>query len=131
MIRINIKHIFVLAGFIGSFLSCQDLKFGDDFLEKAPSNDVDIDVIYSNAQYARTALWSAYATLHYGLNLGNQGNQLMGSDPCGLPDRPLFIPMFGLMVYQELLYIIMALILPIMKIMAIHPNTATIKDLVG
>ena len=48
MIRINIKHIFVLAGFIGSFLSCQDLKFGDDFLEKAPSNDVDIDVIYSN-----------------------------------------------------------------------------------
>lgn len=56
MIRINIKHIFVLAGFIGSFLSCQDLKFGDDFLEKAPSNDVDIDVIYSNAQYARTAL---------------------------------------------------------------------------
>ena len=81
MIRINIKHIFVLAGFIGSFLSCQDLKFGDDFLEKAPSNDVDIDVIYSNAQYARTALWSAYATLHYGLNLGNQGNQLMGSDP--------------------------------------------------
>ena len=32
MIRINIKHIFVLAGFIGSFLSCQDLKFGDDFL---------------------------------------------------------------------------------------------------
>ena len=44
MIRINIKHIFVLAGFIGSFLSCQDLKFGDDFLEKAPSNDVDIDV---------------------------------------------------------------------------------------
>ena len=42
MIRINIKHIFVLAGFIGSFLSCQDLKFGDDFLEKAPSNDVDM-----------------------------------------------------------------------------------------
>ena len=129
MIRINIKHIFVLAGFIGSFLSCQDLKFGDDFLEKAPSNDVDIDVIYSNAQYARTALWSAYATLHYGLNLGNQGNQLMGSDP--LDCLTLFIPMFGLMVYQELLYIIMALILPIMKIMAIHPNTATIKDLVG
>ena len=79
MIRINIKHIFVLAGFIGSSLSCQDLKFGDDFLEKAPSNDVDIDVIYSNAQYARTALWSAYATLHYGLNLGRSS---------GLPDRP-------------------------------------------
>ena len=81
MTRSIFKYILVATGFIYTLTACQDLKFGDDFLEKAPSNDVDIDVIYSNAQYARTALWSAYATLHYGLNLGNQGNQLMGSDP--------------------------------------------------
>ena len=126
MIRINIKHIFVLAGFIGSFLSCQDLKFGDDFLEKAPSNDVDIDVIYSNAQYARTALWSAYATLHYGLNLGNQGNQLMGSDPLDCLTDLVYSNVWTDGVSGAAIHI-----LPIMKIMAIHPNTATIKDLVG
>ena len=81
MILSLFKHICLSVGLLYTFSACQDLKFGDDFLEKAPSNDVDINVIYSNAQYARTALWSAYSTLHYGLNLGNQGNQLMGSDP--------------------------------------------------
>ena len=81
MTRLIFKQISVAILLIFTLNACQDLKFGNDFLEKAPSNDVDIDVIYSSAQYARTALWSAYATLHYGLNLGNQGNQLMGSDP--------------------------------------------------
>lgn len=81
MIRSIFKHICITASLLCIFNACQDLRFGDDFLEKAPSNDVDINVIYSNAQYARTALWSAYATLPYGLCLGNQGNIKMGSDP--------------------------------------------------
>lgn len=81
MIQTTFKHILVLTGVAGMLASCQDFKLGDEFLEKAPSNDVDIEVIYSNAQYARTALWSAYSTLHYGLNLGSAGHQLMGSDP--------------------------------------------------
>ncbi|MEG1403579.1 RagB/SusD family nutrient uptake outer membrane protein [Bacteroides sp.] len=51
---------------------CQDLKFGDDSLAKAPGGgDTDIDLIYSNAQYARRALWEAYSTLPYGVNAGN------------------------------------------------------------
>ena len=47
--------------------ACQDLKFGDAFLEKAPSSEVDINTIYGDAAYARRALWAAYRTLPYGL----------------------------------------------------------------
>ncbi|MCD7937534.1 MAG: RagB/SusD family nutrient uptake outer membrane protein [Tannerellaceae bacterium] len=50
------------------FTTCQDLKFGDAFLEKAPAGDVDINYIYSSALTARRALWAAYETLPYGLN---------------------------------------------------------------
>lgn len=83
MIRSILKYICITTGLLCTLSACQDLKIGDDFLEKAPANDVDIDVIYSNAQYARTALWSAYATLPYGLTTGNQGdgNVKMGCDP--------------------------------------------------
>lgn len=47
---------------------CQELKFGDEFLEKAPGSEVNIDVIYSNSTYAYRALWAAYQTIPYGLS---------------------------------------------------------------
>lgn len=83
MIRKTFKHISMAACLLFTLNACQDLKFGDDFLEKAPSNDVDIDVIYSNAQYARTALWSAYQTLPYGLCTGDWAAfiKMGGADP--------------------------------------------------
>ena len=61
----KIGFVVVLSGFI---ISCQDLKLGDDFLAKPPAADLNIDDIYSNADYARRALWAAYATLPYGFN---------------------------------------------------------------
>lgn len=76
-----VQYICLATSLLFILNACQDLKFGDDFLEKAPANDVDIDVIYSNAKYARSALWSAYETLPYGLTLGSHGNTKMGCDP--------------------------------------------------
>ena len=55
----------ILTGLVMN--SCQDLKLGDAFLEKAPSSEVDINTIYGDAVYARRALWAAYRTLPYGL----------------------------------------------------------------
>lgn len=83
MIRSLFKHICFAAGLLCILSACQDLNFGDDFLEKAPANDVDIDVIYSNAEYARRALWSAYATIPYGLCQGDYAPwiRMGGADP--------------------------------------------------
>ena len=63
----RVRHLILsaMAGFI--LASCQDLKLGDAFLEKAPSSEVDINTIYGDAVYARRALWAAYRTLPYGL----------------------------------------------------------------
>ena len=49
--------------------SCvDDIKFGDAFLEKAPSSgELNQDSIFSNADYARAFLWDAYNKLYYGL----------------------------------------------------------------
>lgn len=62
------RYIILVSALMGFFLtSCQDLKFGDAFLEKPPSAQVDINTIYGDAVYARRALWAAYRTLPYGL----------------------------------------------------------------
>lgn len=65
------KNILIVMALLGTCNACQDLKFGDNFLEKAPGGDLNINDIYANAQYARRALWSAYETLPYGVNAGN------------------------------------------------------------
>ena len=59
--------------------SCADtFKVGDAFLEKAPSVDVDKDVVFNDANYARAFLWNAYTSLYYGrpLNWGAKGNRM-------------------------------------------------------
>ena len=40
--------------FVG--VSCEDLAFGDKFLQKPPSSDVTIDTIFSTSEYARRIL---------------------------------------------------------------------------
>lgn len=47
--------------------ACEDLAFGDKFLQKPPSTDVTIDTIFSTAEYARRVLWYSYNKLPYGL----------------------------------------------------------------
>ena len=50
-----------------ALVSCADeFKVGDAFLEKAPSVDVDKDVVFNDANYARAFLWNAYTSLYYG-----------------------------------------------------------------
>ena len=53
---------------------CADLKFGDDFLEKAPGVDMTIDSIFSRKLYADRALTGAYATMRSCLTLGSNEN---------------------------------------------------------
>lgn len=62
----------VLTG-LGVFsTSCTDeIKFGNAFLEKAPSGDVTIDTVFHNAEYARQYLTGIYATQYYGLYMHN------------------------------------------------------------
>ena len=51
------------AALLVSAISCQDLRLGDGFLEKAPGVDVTIDTIFSSKLYADRALVAAYACL--------------------------------------------------------------------
>lgn len=58
-----------LAGVIAALIfmiGCSDLKFGDNFLEKAPGVDVTIDTIFSSKLYADRALVAVYSTLRCG-----------------------------------------------------------------
>lgn len=66
----NIKkhfHLILLAGLLTSVMSCEDLAFGNKFLQKPPSTDVTIDTVFSTAEYARRTLWYSYQYLPYGL----------------------------------------------------------------
>lgn len=48
--------------------SCVDeFKVGNDFLEKEPGADVDINKIFGEAELARRFLWNTYSGLYYGL----------------------------------------------------------------
>lgn len=63
------KHIYILCtlGCLLFTISCEDLAFGDKFLQKPPSTDVTIDTIFSTAEYARRVLWASYQLLPYGI----------------------------------------------------------------
>ena len=48
--------------------SCTDeIKFGNDFLEKAPGGTVTADTVFSNAEYTRQFLAAIYSTQYYAL----------------------------------------------------------------
>ncbi|MFO7852746.1 MAG: RagB/SusD family nutrient uptake outer membrane protein [Bacteroidota bacterium] len=73
-----IKNIFLIA-ILGALLSsCEELKFGNDFLEKEPSVDVTKNTIFSSLELAERYLWQGYRTLPYGLNLNwsAKGNKI-------------------------------------------------------
>ena len=52
------KHFHVILLALGLFvtMACEDLAFGDKFLQKPPSTDVTIDTVFSTAEYARRVL---------------------------------------------------------------------------
>lgn len=55
--------------------SCSDLKFGNDFFEKAPGADMTLEQIFSSKLYAERELIGAYASLRTCLTVhSNNGN---------------------------------------------------------
>lgn len=63
------KHIYLLLFTCMLFtVSCEDLAFGEKFLQKPPSTDVTIDTIFSTAENARRILWYAYSRLPMSLD---------------------------------------------------------------
>ncbi len=85
----NILYGFMLLSTL-TLVSCvDDFKVGDDFLEKAPSVDVDKDLVFGDANHARGFLWNAYTTLYYGrpLNWSAKGNRMWMSGIDALTDH--------------------------------------------
>lgn len=69
----NILFLGILSTFLVS--ACVDrLAIGDAFLEKAPGVEVNIDSVFSNAEYTRNFLWSAYGQLYCTYTSGNMMN---------------------------------------------------------
>lgn len=75
-----LNYILALVMASAIFTACvDDIKVGDAFLEKAPGVDVNIDTVFTKAEYARNFLWSAYGQLYCTYTAGNMMN--------GAPDR--------------------------------------------
>ena len=71
-----LKYLTVLA-ICPFFLlpSCVDkFAIGDAFLEKAPGVDVNIDTVFTHAEYTRNFLWSAYGQIYCIYTSGNMMN---------------------------------------------------------
>lgn len=60
-------YLIAIASYTMLFNACSDLRFGDDFLEKAAGADVTIDTIFSQKKFAERALARAYQGLPYGV----------------------------------------------------------------
>ena len=69
----NILVLGICAAFFST--SCvEKLAVGDAFLEKAPGVDVNIDTVFSSAEYTRNFLWSAYGQIYCTYTSGNMMN---------------------------------------------------------
>ena len=70
-----LNYILALVMSTGIFTACvDDINVGNAFLEKAPGVDVNIDTVFSKAEYARNFLWSAYGQLYCTYTSGNMMN---------------------------------------------------------
>ena len=82
----------IIIGFVllVSLVSCTDeLKLGNDFLDKMPGEDITIDTVFSKKLLAENFLWNAYSTLYYGLNWdwSDRGNKMGMGLPESLTDN--------------------------------------------
>ena len=67
----------LVLGICAAFFSTscvEKFAVGDAFLEKAPGGDVNIDTVFSNAEYTRNFLWSAYGQIYCTYTSGNMMN---------------------------------------------------------
>ncbi len=72
----KILNTLVLAVFTVFFSTAcvEKLAVGDAFLEKAPGVDVNIDTVFTSAEYTRNFLWSAYGQIYCTYTSGNMMN---------------------------------------------------------
>ena len=69
------NYMMALGISTGIFSACvDDINVGNAFLEKAPGVDVNIDTVFSKAEYTRNFLWSAYGQLYCTYTSGNMMN---------------------------------------------------------
>ena len=69
------NYILALGMATGFFTACvDDFNVGNAFLEKSPGVDVNIDTVFSKAEYTRNFLWSAYGQLYCTYTSGNMMN---------------------------------------------------------
>ena len=69
------NYILALGMSSGIFTACvDDINVGNAFLEKAPGVDVNVDTVFSKAEYVRNFLWSAYGQLYCTYTSGNMMN---------------------------------------------------------
>ncbi len=76
----------IIVGMLTMAVSCEDLAFGDKFLQKPPSTDVTIDTIFSTSEYARRILWKSYQSLPYGIETSGYWTQMWLGTLEGLTD---------------------------------------------
>ena len=70
-----INYIVALGMMTGVFSACvDDINVGNAFLEKSPGVDVNVDTVFSKAEYARNFLWSAYGQIYCTYTTGNMMN---------------------------------------------------------
>lgn len=75
--KLNIKAILgaAVSVIIIGLASCTDpLKFGNDFLEKAPGGTVTADTVFTNAEYTRQFLAAIYSKQYYALPTNSTNN---------------------------------------------------------
>ena len=82
----KLLYTVLLMGTLFTTVSCEDLAFGDKFLQKPPSSDVTIDTIFSSAEYARRILWKSYQSLPYGIETSGYWTQMWLGTLEGLTD---------------------------------------------
>lgn len=70
--------------FVG--VSCEDLAFGDKFLQKPPSSDVTIDTIFSTQNTPVVSCGRSYQYLPYGMETSDYWTQMWLGTLEGLTD---------------------------------------------
>lgn len=86
----KINKILVGLFLVIAIASCTDeFKFGNDFLDKMPGEDITIDTVFSKSEFAQQFLWNSYSTLFYGLNWdwSDRGNAMGMGLPESLTDN--------------------------------------------
>ena len=80
---------YIVTGILSILLvatSCEDLSFGNSFLQKPPSTDVTIDTIFAKGEYAKRILWRSYGLLPYGMETNGFWTQMCMSTIEGFTD---------------------------------------------